>query len=251
MDLAILITFFIFGMVFGSFFNVVGLRVPLGEVFTNDRSRCPHCKKELTAFELIPVLSFMIQGGKCRNCAVPIQMMYPIVEFGTGLLFAFAYFKLGFTWELVTILLLISLSMILIVSDIAYMLIPNKILLCFLPFFIVLRIINPLDPWWSSIAGAFGGFLLVMMIILVSRGGMGAGDMKLLGVLGIVLGLGKVLVTFFLACLVGAIVGMLLKGFNKLARKQPIPFGPYIVLASLFTYFYGDVLIDWYMGFLQ
>ena len=251
MELAIGITFFIFGIVFGSFFNVVGLRVPLGEVFTNDRSRCPHCEQQLSAIELIPLFSFLLQKGKCRHCAAPIGLMYPIIELGTGLLFTFAYMQLGFTWELITVLLLISLAMILIVSDVRYMLIPNNILLSFLPLFIVLRIIHPLDPWWSSITGAVGGFLLVMMIILVSRGGMGAGDMKLLGVLGIVLGLAKVLVTFFLACLVGAIVGMLLKGWNKLGKKQPIPFGPYLVLAALYTYFYGDGLIDWYLSLLQ
>src|SRR5699024_300296 len=131
------------------------------------------------------------------------------------------------------------------------MLIPIHILFRLLHFFVVLRVMLLVDAWWLSITGAVGGFLLVMMIILVSRGGMGAGDMKLLGVLGIVVGLAKVLVTFFLACLVGATVGMLLKGWNKLEGKQPIPFGPYHVLAALYTYVYGDGLIDWYLSLLQ
>lgn len=251
MDMLILIGFFLFGMVFGSFFNVVGLRVPLGEPFGNDRSRCPDCKHQLTSLELIPIISYIIQGGKCRNCKKPISPIYPIMELVTGVLFSFVYWQLGFTWELLTMLLLVSMTTILIVSDMAYMLIPNKILLFFLPLFIVMRIIEPLDPWWLSLVGAVGGFGLVLVIILASRGGMGAGDMKLMGVLGIILGFSKVIFTFFLAALIGAIIGLTLRAFQKIKKKQPIPFGPYILIAALFTYFYGDLVIDWYLGLLR
>lgn len=250
MDVWIYITFFIFGIVFGSFFNVVGLRLPVGKPFGNDRSHCPSCKHNLTALELIPILSYLIQGGKCRHCREEISPMYPINELITGLLFVFAYSQLGFAWELVTLLLLISMTMILVVTDIAYMLIPNKILLFFLPLFIILRVIEPLDPWWSSIAGAVGGFLLVLLIIVASRGGMGAGDMKLIGVLGIILGFSKVILTFFLAAFVGAVFGLTLRLFQKIKKKQPIPFGPYILAAALFSYFYGERLIEWYTGLI-
>lgn len=148
--------------------------------------------------------------------------------------------------ELITALLLISMLMIILVSDITYMLIPNKILLFFLPLFIIMRIIQPLEPWWSSVVGGGGAFLLLAIIILVSKGGMGAGDMKLFGLLGIVLGLGKVLLTFFLASLLGAVVGLFLLGFKIIERKQPIPFGPYIIVATIISYFYGDLFISWY-----
>ncbi|SET45005.1 type 4 prepilin peptidase 1 Aspartic peptidase. MEROPS family A24A [Oceanobacillus limi] len=243
--------FFLFGLIFGSFYNVVGLRVPKNEPFTNDRSICPHCKQTLSWYELIPVLSYIFQGGKCRNCKTKISMMYPIIELSTGILFSLSYVKYGFTMELITSLLLVSMLMIIVVSDIKYMLIPNKVLLFFLPLFVILRIITPLDPWWSSLTGAISGLGIIAIIILISRGGMGAGDMKLFAVLGIVLGFKNVLLTFFLSCIIGSVFGVVLILIKFIKRNQPVPFGPYIVLATLLTYFYGEKLIDWYINFFQ
>lgn len=245
-----IIVFFLFGCIFGSFFNVVGLRVPKNISFSTDRSYCPKCNEQLQWFELIPVLSYIIQKGKCRTCKTNISPIYPIIELFTGILFAFSFVKIGFTVELITSLLLISMLMIIFVSDITYMLIPNKILLFFLPFFVVLKTISPLEPWYNSIIGAAVGFGLIAIIILVSKGGMGAGDMKLFGVLGIVLGLGNVLLTFFLASLLGAIVGGVLMYVKKIGKKQPIPFGPYIVVAAIFSNFYGSKIIHFYLSFM-
>ncbi|MCR1834199.1 prepilin peptidase [Oceanobacillus caeni] len=250
MDAMITIFFFVFGITFGSFFNVVGLRLPKNETFANDRSYCPSCKKQLQWYELIPVFSFLFQGGKCRNCKANISFIYPVVELFTGFLFAFSYFKIGLQTELITAILLVSMLNIILVSDITYMLIPNKVLLFFLPFFLIMRMVHPLDPWWSPIIGSIIGFGIIAIIILFSRGGMGAGDMKLFGVLGIILGTQKVLLAFFLACLIGAIIGMLFMIFKVIARKQPVPFGPSIILAALISYFYGDMLINWYLRFL-
>ncbi|WP_369801969.1 A24 family peptidase [Oceanobacillus sp. Castelsardo] len=157
---------------------------------------------------------------------------------------------IGFKFELITALLLVSMLMIIFVSDIKYMLIPNKVLLFFLPFFILMRVLVPLEPWWSPIIGAIIGVVLLAIIIILSRGGMGAGDMKLFGVLGIVLGVQKVLLAFFLSCMIGAIIGVFLLLTKIVGRKQPVPFGPYIVFGSLIAYFYGDTLLNWYINLL-
>lgn len=250
MELYFIILFFVTGTVLGSFFNVVGLRVPKKISFANDRSYCPNCKNQLRWFELIPIVSYIIQLSKCRHCKQKISVIYPLVEFFTGFLFAFSYYKLGFQLELILMIILISMLMILFVTDITYMRIPNKIILFFLPLLIIMRILSPLDPWYNAIIGAVVGYVLVALIIILSKGGMGAGDMKLLGVLGIVLGLGKVLLTFFIAALIGAVVGLILMALRKLNRKQPIPFGPYIIVATIITYFYGDNVIDWYLSFI-
>jgi len=250
MDTLFILLFFVFGITFGSFFNVVGLRVPKGETFANDRSYCPTCKNQLKWYELIPVFSFLIQGGKCRNCKSKISYMYPVVELLTGLLFVYSYMQIGWEIELITALLLVSMLMIILVSDLTYMLIPNKVLFFFLPFFMVVRMIQPLDPWWSSAVGAFVGFIMIAVIILVSKGGMGGGDLKLFVLLGVVLGTGKLLLTFFLACLIGAVIGGLLMLFKLVNHRQPIAFGPYIIMAALIAYFYGDGLIGWYLGFM-
>ncbi|WP_047985090.1 prepilin peptidase [Ornithinibacillus californiensis] len=241
------IIFIIIGNIFGSFFNVVGLRLPQNKPFINDRSQCPHCNHQLTWYELIPLLSYIFQGGKCRHCKVKISPMYPLVEVLTGALFAISYIQYGFSMELIISLLLVSMLVIIFVTDINYMLIPNKVLIFFLPFFIVLRIVEPLNPWWSSITGAITGFAVIAIIILVSRGGMGAGDMKLFAVLGIVLGLQQVLLAFFLSCVIGAVIGILLILLKRIDRKQPVPFGPYIVIGTLIAYFYGDSIVSWYL----
>lgn len=250
MELYFIIVFFVTGTVLGSFYNVVGLRVPKKIKFANDRSYCPTCQQQLRWFELIPIISYVIQLGKCRKCREKISPIYPVVEFFTGFLFAFSYYKIGFELELILMIILVSMLMILFVTDITYMRIPNKILLFFLPLIIIMRVISPLDPWYNAIIGAVVGYGLIALIIILSKGGMGAGDMKLLGVLGIVLGLGKVLLTFFVAALIGAIVGLTLRGLGKLNKKQPIPFGPYLIVATLFTYYYGDIVIDWYLSFI-
>lgn len=249
MNVLLIILFFLLGLIFGSFFNVVGLRLPKKIPFANDRSICPNCKHRLTWYENIPLISFVVQRAKCRHCKENISYIYPVIELFTGILFALCYSIIGFNLELITAFLFVSMLMIILVSDIKYMLIPNKVLLFFLPLFIIIRIIKPLDPWWSSVLGAVLGVVLLAIIILVSRGGMGAGDMKLFGVLGIVLGVKKMLLAFFLSCLLGSLVGMLLLVFKIIGRKQPVPFGPYIVVAALISYFYGELLLSWYFNF--
>jgi len=250
MDYFYIIIFFVFGTVFGSFFNVVGIRVPEKIPFHNDRSYCPNCDNQLRFYELIPVLSYMFQRGKCRSCKVNISFIYPFVELSTGVLFAYAYIHVGLQLELIVAILLISLFMIVFVSDMFYMLIPNKVLLFFLPLFIVLRIFIPLDPWYDMIIGAGVGYVLLAIIIIISKGGMGAGDMKLFGVIGIVLGWKNILLTFFLAALFGAIVGGSLMILKRVKKGEPIPFGPFIVLGAIISYFYGENIIKMYLSLI-
>lgn len=247
MELYWIIIFFILGVIFGSFFNVVGLRSPKNLTFIQYPSHCPHCNKTLRWYELIPLLSFLWQRGTCKNCQARISPMYPVIELVTGILFLYSYFQIGFQTELITAFLFISLLVIITVSDVAYMLIPNKIILFFLPLLIISRIISPLTPWYDMIIGAVVGYTTIALIIVLSRGGMGAGDMKLFFILGIVLGWKEVLFTLFLASLLGACIGLILRFLQKVGRRQPIPFGPYIALAAIISYFHGDALISAYL----
>ncbi len=201
--------FFIYGLVFGSFFNVVGLRVPKRESIVRPPSHCTVCNRNLTVKDLVPGFSYVFLKGKCRGCGTKIHWVYPVMELATGLLFAFAYYQLGFTLELVVALLFISLLVIITVSDIAYMLIPDKILLFFLIPLIVLRVFEPLSPWWDSIVGAVVGFGVLFLIAIVSKGGMGGGDIKLFFVIGLVLGWVPTLLTLFLASIIGTVIGVI------------------------------------------
>lgn len=247
--MAYTIFLFLFGLVFGSFYNVVGLRVPQKESIVQPPSHCTKGQRQLTALDLVPVLSYVFFGGKCRSCGNKIAWIYPVMELLTGLLFAFAYWQLGWSIEFIVALFFISLLVIIVVSDIAYMLIPNKVLLFFLPFLIIGRVLSPLTPWWDCAVGAVVGFGILYSIAVISNGGMGGGDIKLFFLIGLVLGTMHTLLTLFIAAVIGMIVGLVVLTKNKQGRKTPIPFGPSIALAAIIVYFYGDSLIDWYLGF--
>lgn len=237
------------GLLLGSFFNVVGLRIPNNQSIVKPRSACPNCKHQLTSLELIPVFSFLFQKGKCKNCGMKISPIYPFTELVTAILFTISPFLVGWSKELVIALTLISMFMIIFVSDIHYMIIPDKVLLFFAGLFLIERIFIPLSPWWDSPLGAGIGFALLFVIALLSRGGMGGGDIKLYALLGFVLGWKLVLLSFFLSTLCGTIFGLAGMAIGKVKRKKPMPFGPYILLGTLTAYFYGEELITWYLNY--
>ncbi|MFS0775792.1 prepilin peptidase [Neobacillus sp. 3P2-tot-E-2] len=239
------------GLLLGSFYNVVGLRVPLKKSVVAPRSACTTCGHQLKAFELIPVLSFMIQRGKCRGCQSRISPIYPVFELLTGILFATAPLVIGWSGELVVALTLISMFMIIIVSDINYMIIPDKILIWFAGIFLLERIFVPLTPWWDSLLGAVSVFFLLLTISIISKGGMGMGDVKLYAVLGFVLGFKLVLLSFFLSTLLGAVIGGLAILFKVVKRRQPIPFGPFIAAGTLTAYYWGSDIVTWYLQVLN
>lgn len=248
MDIVITIFFFIYGIIFGSFFNVVGLRVPKGESIVKPPSHCTVCDRNLTAIDLVPVFSYVFLKGKCRGCGTKISWIYPVMELVTGLLFAISYVQLGFSVELIVAILFVSMLVIITVSDLAYMLIPDKILLFFLIPLALARIFSPLSPWWDSILGAIIGFGVLFLIALLSKGGMGGGDIKLFFVIGIVLGMSNTLLTLFLASVIGTVIGIIVLRKAKKGRKTPIPFGPSIAIAAVLAYFYGNTLVDWYVN---
>ena len=250
MTITIALFFFIYGLIFGSFFNVVGLRIPQNHSVVKPPSHCPNCQRRLTFLDLIPVFSYILLKGKCRSCGQKIQWIYPVIELCTGILFSVAYLNLGFSKELIVALLFISLLVIITVSDLAYMLIPDKILVFFGALLILARIVSPLNPWWDSIIGAFLGFGILLLIAILSKGGMGGGDIKLFFVIGLVLGMIPTLLTLFLAAGIGVIVGLVqLKLMNK-GRKTPVPFGPSISIAAVIVYFYGANILEWYTNLL-
>ncbi|WP_432806721.1 prepilin peptidase [Mesobacillus maritimus] len=237
----------LYGLFLGSFYNVVGLRVPAGKSIVYPGSSCPTCGHKLRAWELIPVLSYFIQRGKCRGCQSRISPLYPSIEFLTGVLFATAPLVIGWSLELVVALTLISLFIIIFVSDLAYMIIPDKVLLFFAGLFLLERIFIPLTPWWDSLLGAAVGFLLLLVIALVSKGGMGGGDIKLFAVIGFVVGTKTLLLSFFFSTLFGALIGIIGMAFGFVKKGKPIPFGPFIAAGTLVAYYFGDNLINMYL----
>ncbi|WP_026676453.1 prepilin peptidase [Fictibacillus gelatini] len=250
MNLLLYTLTFLFGLILGSFFNVVGLRVPNKESIVRPGSHCAVCDRLLTAFELIPVLSYLFQKGKCRGCGTRISLLYPAVELLTAVLFTVATIFIGWSKELFVAWAFISLLMIVFVSDIKYMIIPDKVLFFFLPLFIVLRLIIPLDPWWDMIVGGAVGFGLLFFIAVLSKGGMGGGDIKLMGTLGIVLGWKATLLTFFLSTVLGSLIGVVGLFLGKVKRGVPFPFGPFIVFGTITAYFFYETILSWYIDLM-
>ncbi|RAP74746.1 prepilin peptidase [Paenibacillus montanisoli] len=238
---------FLIGLIAGSFYNVVGLRVPKKESIVRPGSHCSHCQRKLTIGELIPVVSYLFLKGKCKGCGHRISPIYPLIELVNAALFVAAPIILGWSSELAIAWLLISLLTIITVSDIAYMLIPDKILLFFGTIFILLRFfVQPAVAWWEPLAGAAAGFGLLLLIAILSKGGMGGGDIKLFAVLGWVLGWKLVLIAFVIAAFYGTILGLIGMIAGRVRVGKPMPFAPAIAMGTLTAYFFGERFLHWY-----
>lgn len=250
MQTFIAIIFFVYGLVLGSFYNVVGLRVPLRTFWKQKQSYCYTCKRTLSWTELIPIISYLNQKGKCKGCGEPFSALYPIMEFSTGVLFALSYLVFGLTLETAFSLVVVSMVIIITVSDIAYQKIPNKILLFFVPLVTLLVISVSNISFLSAITGAGLAFTLVFLIIVLSKGGMGMGDLKYFTLFGFIFGWKLFLLLFLLSTIYGAIVNGVLLATNKVTRKTKVPFGPYIGAAALTVLFFGNQLLDLYLSLL-
>ncbi|AWO75247.1 prepilin peptidase [Geobacillus thermoleovorans] len=243
----ILFLIFLYSLLLASFFNVVGLRVPVGESIIRPRSHCPACGRTLSAGELIPVVSYVVQRGRCKGCGGRISPLYPLMELTTTALLTAAPMWIGWGGRLIVAWTLISLLAIIVVSDLRYMLIPDRVLLVFAGLFLMERLVIPFLPWVDMLLGAAVGFSLLWLIAVLSNGGMGGGDVKLFAVLGFVLGWKMVLLAFFLATLYGTIIGLIGMALGRVRRGKPMPFAPAIALGSLTALFFGDQLVDAYM----
>lgn len=241
-----LVILFICGLIFGSFYNVVGLRLPKAESIIYPNSYCPYCKKPLSYLDNIPLISYILLKGKCNACHMEISKVYPLVELGTGLLFMYAAYKVN-NFPLIISLVLMSLVILITITDIYYFIIPNKLLLFFMSIFIVIRIVHPLSPWYDSLLGFLLSYLLIFMLIIISQGGIGAGDMKYLAVLGFLTGTKVVLLGFILAILLGGVYGIYLLIVKQKNKSDSVPFGPFIGLGVLISYYYYNEIITFYI----
>ena len=232
----VIIIFFILGLIFGSFFQVVGLRLPKGESIIKPASHCTNCDKPLKWYELIPVLSYIIQGGKCRKCKKHISIKYPLYELLTGICFALCYMVFGLTKDIIIPLTLISALIIVIISDIEYMVIPDEIL--FIGTITILIEIIVLQGWnefFHAFLGGLFGFILMYVIKLLGdfifkAESLGGGDIKLFFMLGLIFNFDTIIVIIFLAsffALPYAISIMLMK------KDNIVPYGPFISLTAI------------------
>ena len=226
----------VLGLVIGSFLNVVVWRVPRGESINKPRSACPNCGHQLRARDNVPVISWLILRGKCRDCQAKISVRYPLIELLTATLFVLVWWKFGFTLGFVAFAYLAALSVALTSIDLAVHRLPNVLVL---PAYPVLAVLFTADSamageWWPLIRALIGGvalFVFYFVAAVVYPGGMGFGDVKLAGVLGAALawlGWGPLIIGSFAAFLLGGIGGLVLMALKKTERRGGIPFGPWM-----------------------
>ena len=250
---------FVLGLLVGSFLNVVIYRVPRGESIVKPRSRCPHCGAEIRAYDNIPVLSWLILRGRCRDCSEPISARYPAVELFTGLIFLVMVLRFGASWELPAYLYLAAIGVALSMIDFDVKRLPDVIVL---PSYVVagalLLVPAIVDSSWGDYLRAWLGALALFVFYFVIRviypAGMGFGDVKLAGVLGLYLAWlswGVLVVGAFLGFVFGAFVGVALILVRRGGRKSKVPFGPFMVLGAWTAIVVGQHLWHAYTGTLS
>jgi leader peptidase (prepilin peptidase) / N-methyltransferase len=236
------------GLIIGSFLNVVAHRLPLGRSLSHPRSSCPSCSTPIRPYDNVPVLSWLALRGRCRSCGAAISPRYPLVELATGLLWLAVVLGLDGTREVVLGLILVTALVPITLIDLEHRLIPNRI--TFPAALAALVAIVALDRGFlleALVAGAGAGGFFLLAALAYPRG-MGLGDVKLAGLLGLVLGR-SVGPALFIALVAGVLVGALIIARNGAAegRKTAVPFGPFLALGGVVALFAGEPLVDAYL----
>jgi len=248
MEVILAVVFAVLGVAIGSFLNVCIDRLPAGRSLVYPPSHCDTCQHRLSLKDLIPVFSYLWLRGRCRYCRAPVPKRLLWLEIGTGLLFAFLYWHYGLSAELAVSAFYCCLFIVLRVIDLEHKLILNKIVY---PAIVAALIIDVFLPQPGIAYGAIGGaigFIFLLIPALINPRGMGWGDVKMAALIGLVTGFPLV----FAALLMGVIIGGLVAGTLLLLkikkRKESIPFGPFLSLATIAALLWGSDILNWYLG---
>jgi leader peptidase (prepilin peptidase)/N-methyltransferase len=239
----------ILGLLVGSFLNVVVWRLPRGESLVRPRSRCPSCGTAIRPWDNIPVVSWLVLRGRCRDCGARIAPRYPLVELATGVLYALVVVAKDDALDIALGLLLVTALVPITLIDLELRLIPNAITLPAAVAALVAGAVLDVGhvPEQLIAGAAAGGFFLVAA--LAYPRGMGVGDVKLAGMLGLYLGR-AVAPAIFAALILGVVVGaaIIARKGAKEGRKTAVPFGPFLAAGALIAFFVGDALVDAYLN---
>ncbi len=235
------------GAVVGSFLNVVTARLPRRESLLTPPSRCPACRSPIRWYDNLPVVSFLWLKGRCRDCGAPIAWRYPVVEAVTAGLFWLAVWRIGVRIDLVPALAFLSALVVITAIDLDHQVIPDRITLPGIPLGLLANLLTKELSLWDSVVGILAGGGIFFVIILVSRGGMGGGDMKLGAMIGAFLGWKLTILTIFFAVFVGGATAVWLLLLGVRSRKDPVPFGPFLALGSVASLFWGEEILRWYL----
>ena len=245
---------FILGLIVGSFSNVCIYRIPRNESIIYPASHCPKCHSNISPKDNIPLLSYILLKGRCRNCKSKISIQYPIVELLTGLIYLIIYLTYGLSIQTLIYIILSSALIIVAFIDLNEQIVPDAISL---PGIVIGFIISFFVPYISFINSALGvlvggGIILIIGLagsVIFKKEAMGGGDVKLAAMIGAFLGWRYIIISLFLGFFLGALAGIVLILSKIKSREDVVPFGPFIVLGSFITLLWGDKIISWYLGF--
>ena len=235
------------GLVIGSFLNVVIWRVPRRESLVRPGSHCPGCGSPIRWYDNVPVASWLVLRGHCRDCGSRISARYPLVEIVTGIAFALAFARFGLSWELLVAWFFIAAMVAVAFIDYDHMIIPTRIVLPGALVGLMASVALHPQQWWVYLAGSLGAAAFMFTLAMIWPGGMGPGDIRMALFMGAVLGK-YVILALFLAFLFGGVVGGYLVLSKRRSRKDKIPFGPYLALGSVLAVLAGQTLLGAYLG---
>ncbi len=241
------------GACVGSFLNVCIYRLPAGLSIAYPPSACPQCRQPIRFFDNIPVLSYLLLRGRCRNCRAAIALRYPLVELITGLAALALFLRYGLTAATLVYFLFVAVLIVITFIDIDHQIIPDVLSLTGIPIFFLASGWLAETVWTEALIGilAGGGSLLLVALgyrLITGKDGMGMGDVKLLAMIGALIGWRGVLFTLFFSSVSGTLVGLFLMVRSGGSLKTKLPFGPFLALGAIAYIFYGPELIDAYLG---
>ncbi len=246
----------VFGLAMGSFLNLCIDRLPAGTSIVKPRSHCDKCNRTLTAVDLIPVLSYIWLRGRCRYCGARIPLRDLLVELACGAIFAYLAWHYGLEPELAFAVVYASLFILIFAIDLEQGLVLNSVVLVGVVLALVFSFFwGEYDEFWpqvgpgivvSALLGGAAGFAIMLLPYLISRGGMGAGDVKLAGFIGLVVAFPQVLVALLVGIIAGGLVAIMLLLLRLKGRKEAIPFGPFLAVGAMVALLWGGQIIDWY-----
>ena len=264
MEVGLIVIFALLGTAIGSFLNVCIDRLPVGKSIIRPSSHCDACQHRLSPSDLIPVFSYLWLRRRCRYCGTPIPFRPFWVEVGTGFLFAVVYWHFGLSLEFLVTAFYGSLFIVIGVIDLEHQLILNKIVYPSVVVALIISVFLPpseifLLPWpWlagivNGLIGGATGFVYLLIPFLIARPiykgkGMGEGDVKMAALIGLVTGFPLVLVALIMASVLGGLVAVVLLLFKIKRRKEAIPFGSFLSLATMATLLWGSDILNWYLG---
>ncbi|MFA6255504.1 MAG: prepilin peptidase [Patescibacteria group bacterium] len=235
-----------FGLVIGSFLNVVICRLGHKKSFIAGRSACPKCHKKIVWYDNIPLLSYLILQGRCRQCGKSISWQYPSVELATAIIFLCLFLNFGLSAQFFVALIFSSFLLVIFVYDLKHYLILDQVIIPAAVIAFLANIFLGFSIWSLIIAALVGAGFFALQFIVSSGQWVGDGDIRLGALMGLMLGWPLLLVALFLAYLIGAIFGLILIALNKKKMSSQIPFGPFLSGATFLTFIYGQDLLNWY-----